>query len=98
MACHSVIGKDSTQFSQTQEYIPERWLRDNMEFPSAKEAHPFAYMPFGFGPRTCIGRRFAEMELETLLLTVRKLVPAATILLPVGFSQSNNDNQISISK
>ncbi|KAL0112643.1 hypothetical protein PUN28_012133 [Cardiocondyla obscurior] len=68
--CHAVIATKSTQFSRTQDYVPERWLRDNTEFPSAKEAHPFAYMPFGFGPRTCIGRRFAEMELETLLLTV----------------------------
>ncbi|XP_011686066.1 PREDICTED: cytochrome P450 CYP12A2-like [Wasmannia auropunctata] len=69
-ACHSLIAQKPTQFSRTEEYIPERWLRGNTEFPSAKEAHPFAYMPFGFGPRTCIGRRFAEMELETLLLTV----------------------------
>jgi len=52
-------------------------LRGNTEFPSAKEAHPFAYMPFGFGFRTCIGRLFAEMELETLLLTVRKLARPA---------------------
>ncbi|XP_011164781.2 cytochrome P450 CYP12A2 [Solenopsis invicta] len=72
IACHSVISKKPTQFSRTQEYIPERWLRGNTEFPSAKEAHPFAYMPFGFGPRTCIGRRFAEMEIETLLLTVMR--------------------------
>lgn len=77
IACHSVITKKPTQYSRTEEYIPERWLRGNTEFPSAKEAHPFAYMPFGFGPRTCIGRRFAEMELETLLLTVRKLARPA---------------------
>ncbi|CAL1679137.1 unnamed protein product [Lasius platythorax] len=70
LACHSLITRDPTQFPRPQEYIPERWLRGNTEFPSAKEAHPFAYMPFGFGPRSCIGRRFAEMELETLLLTV----------------------------
>ncbi|XP_029158487.1 probable cytochrome P450 12b2, mitochondrial [Nylanderia fulva] len=70
LACHALITMEPTQFPRPQEYIPERWLRDNTEFPSAKEAHPFAYMPFGFGPRTCAGRRFAEMELETLLLTV----------------------------
>ncbi|KAL6260930.1 hypothetical protein P5V15_008458 [Pogonomyrmex californicus] len=70
VSCHDLITKEPTQFPRPEEYIPERWLRGNTEFPSAKEAHPFAYMPFGFGPRTCIGRRFAEMELETLLLTV----------------------------
>ncbi|KAM0729123.1 putative cytochrome P450 12b2, mitochondrial [Formica fusca] len=59
---------ESTQFPRPQEYIPEGWLRSNTEFPSAKQAHPFAYMPFGFGPRSC--RQFAEMQLETLLLTV----------------------------
>ncbi|KYN03950.1 putative cytochrome P450 12b2, mitochondrial, partial [Cyphomyrmex costatus] len=73
-----------TQFLRTQEYIPERWLWGNTEFPSAKEAHPFAYMPFGFGPRTSIGRRFAEMELETLLLTVRKLARSAGNSIPRG--------------
>lgn len=73
VACHSLITTKSTRFPRPQEYIPERWLRGNTEFPSAKQAHSFAYMPFGFGPRSCVGQRFAMMELETLLLTVRKL-------------------------
>lgn len=70
IACHSTISLDPMMFSRSQEYIPERWLRGNTEFPLAKDAHPFSYMPFGFGARTCVGRRFAEMELETLLMTV----------------------------
>ncbi|EFN89967.1 Probable cytochrome P450 12a5, mitochondrial [Harpegnathos saltator] len=70
VACHSVTALDETHFPQPQRFIPERWLRDNTDFVSAKTAHPFSYMPFGFGARTCIGRRFAEMELETLLMTV----------------------------
>lgn len=69
IACHALISMESAQYPLPHEYIPERWLRDNT-FPLTKEAHPFAYMPFGYGTRTCIGRRFAEMKLETLLLTV----------------------------
>ncbi|XP_014484538.1 PREDICTED: probable cytochrome P450 12b2, mitochondrial [Dinoponera quadriceps] len=70
VACYSVTALEPAHYPRPQEFIPERWLRGNTEFPSAKKAHPFSYMPFGFGSRTCIGRRFAEMELETLLMTV----------------------------
>ncbi|XP_072743441.1 probable cytochrome P450 12a5, mitochondrial [Anoplolepis gracilipes] len=68
-ACHALIS-ESAQFPLAHEYIPERWLRDNTEFPLPTKPHPFAHMPFGYGPRTCIGKRFAEMELQILLLTI----------------------------
>ncbi|KAL6433664.1 hypothetical protein ACFW04_005741 [Cataglyphis niger] len=70
IACHALISMKSTQFTLPHKYIPERWLRDNTKFPLIKKAHPYAFMPFGFGARACIGRRFAEMELATLLLTI----------------------------
>lgn len=66
-----MLAVDPKEFKNPEEFIPERWIRGEKEFPSAKDAHPFSYMPFGFGARACIGRRFAEFEIEILVLKVR---------------------------
>ncbi|KAK3927038.1 putative cytochrome P450 12a5, mitochondrial [Frankliniella fusca] len=54
---------DEEYFPRAKEFLPERWLSDNKEL---KTNHPFAYVPFGFGPRMCVGKRFASLELELL--------------------------------
>ncbi len=54
---------------QADEFIPERFLKETQPgCPSAKDLHPFLMLPFGFGARSCIGRRFAEMEIEVLTI------------------------------
>ncbi|XP_037952274.1 cytochrome P450 CYP12A2-like [Teleopsis dalmanni] len=68
MMAASVL-KDEANFSRASEFIPERWIRqkkqDSTECPaSMKTTNPFIYLPFGFGPRVCIGKRVAELELE----------------------------------
>lgn len=66
-----VLQMEDKHFPRSKEYIPERWLKNTPgagECPHANTAHPFTYLPFGFGPRTCIGRRFANLEVETLLI------------------------------
>jgi cytochrome P450 len=55
-------------YPQADKFIPERWLKNDPEYN--KRTHPFVTMPFGFGSRMCIGRRFAELEIETLVTKV----------------------------
>lgn len=64
-----MMHTDEKQFAQAQKFIPERWLKDNVDpqCPHSKDAHPFAYLPFGFGARMCVGRRLAELEIEVLV-------------------------------
>ncbi|KAK7068012.1 hypothetical protein SK128_023820 [Halocaridina rubra] len=57
------MTKDENLFHRAKEFIPERWSRDK----PLGDIHPFAHLPFGFGPRMCLGRRIAEQELYTFL-------------------------------
>ncbi|KAH8243065.1 hypothetical protein KR032_004293 [Drosophila birchii] len=57
-------------FPQASEFLPERWLRTPKDAQSKcpanelKSKNPFVFLPFGFGPRMCVGKRIVEMELE----------------------------------
>ncbi|XP_068083623.1 probable cytochrome P450 49a1 [Anabrus simplex] len=64
---HKVLCHLEENFPEPQKFIPERWLKDGDQL---QNAHPFVYLPFGFGPRTCIGRRFAELESAALIANI----------------------------
>lgn len=68
---HSAVSKMEQHFGRSDEFIPERWLKDESHAkevgcPHSKMSNPFTYMPFGFGARTCIGKRLAELEVMVL--------------------------------
>ena len=58
-------------YPKSLEYIPERWIKGH-EMES--KAHPYVMLPFGFGPRMCIGRRLAEMEMWQLTAKVLQIL------------------------
>jgi cytochrome P450 len=49
---------------------PERFEPERFEPDRVAARHRFAYIPFGGGPRNCLGARFAEMEALTVLAMV----------------------------
>lgn len=66
----SLLNEDD-HYRRAKEFLPERWLRSQplQEMNSgcqeaSKTGNPFIYLPFGFGPRSCVGRRIVDMEME----------------------------------
>jgi cytochrome P450 len=53
-------------------YNPDLWGPEdpNVFVPErhAEKRHPVAWMPFGIGPRNCVGMRLALMELNICLI------------------------------
>lgn len=61
-----MMSNQEKNFQRSNEFIPERFLSTE-PYPELKARQPFAFVPFGFGPRICIGKRLAELEMETVV-------------------------------
>ncbi|XP_037038784.1 probable cytochrome P450 9f2 [Bradysia coprophila] len=56
------IQHDPKYFPEPEKFDPDRFSDENKS-----SIHQATYMPFGIGPRNCIGSRFALMELKAIL-------------------------------
>ncbi|CAA2962123.1 cytochrome P450 315a1, mitochondrial [Olea europaea subsp. europaea] len=56
----------SKYFEDPLAFKPERWLRNINKCPVGRDS-AFASLPFGFGARSCIGRRAAELQMSLFI-------------------------------
>ncbi|XP_054475317.1 thromboxane-A synthase [Anoplopoma fimbria] len=47
---------------------PERFIPERFTAEAKASRHPFVYLPFGAGPRNCVGMRLAQLEIKMALV------------------------------
>ncbi|KAF5288525.1 hypothetical protein FQA39_LY15393 [Lamprigera yunnana] len=73
--------KDEKYFPNPKKFDPERFSAENK-----RNINPNAYIPFGIGPRSCIGSRFALIEMKTIIVEILKnfeIVPNSKTEIPL---------------
>ncbi|KPI99687.1 Cytochrome P450 6B4 [Papilio xuthus] len=97
----SVLGihRDPQYYPNPDKFDPERFNADNK-----KDRHTCAYLPFGTGPRNCIGMRFAKVQSQVCIVkflsryrveptkntpTEVKFDPMRVVLFPIGGIELN---------
>jgi len=78
-----VLHRDPRFYDDPEQFRPKRWTDELRE-----ELPPFAYFPFGGGPRRCIGDRFAMLEARLVLATICQDWTVESTVENLGFRPS----------
>nr|QFZ96345.1 cytochrome P450 [Locusta migratoria] len=68
IVCAHFLHRDPAIWDDPHDFRPDRFLPE-----ACRERHPFAYLPFGGGPRSCIGSKYAQLQMRAVL---SKVLPA----------------------
>ena len=85
------IHRDEKYYPNPELFDPERFNDENKH-----NIDPYTYMPFGVGPRNCIGSRFALLETKILfyhLLSKFQLVPTSKMPSKMKFKMATTSLQ-----
>ena len=77
------IHHNEEYYPSPDKFKPERFLPENRD-----QIKPFTYLPFGSGPRNCVGMRFALLEAKLALakiITKYKFVKSKNTQVPLTF-------------
>ncbi|CAL9697376.1 unnamed protein product [Knipowitschia caucasica] len=81
------LHHDPEHWPEPDKFIPERFTPEEKA-----NRHPFVYLPFGAGPRNCVGMRLAQLEIKMALVNVFRrftIVTCAETKVPLELKSSS---------
>ncbi|VDI44932.1 Hypothetical predicted protein [Mytilus galloprovincialis] len=78
---------DPELWPEPEKFYPERFSAVNKE-----KRNPYSYMPFGHGPRNCIGMRLANLETKMTMVRILqhfRLKPTPDMKIPIELDNTS---------